>query len=718
MLERILLKKLVSKGYLVIEEQSENIDVKETIEIKALLHSFSSLNYKLDEEGVRKVSNLNKKELARFYSQNYAILKDISGIDKNHQVFYANFPNMSMISDEEYAFFAAMHYITSSSEDIGYLNDTYKDFKRIELDNDKKIVLKVITVEEALKILKDIVKKLFESKIAIPYAENVFLTEMFNKHLDLIDVEYIPFKENVATFINYLNKVDGNAFSVENKNVFSFIKTPTDLLRVYAILSCDNATLKGKVRFISLKRKTRRLFLSILNDLAKNNFDNVFSYDDYAHHEFLWKRAFEKLHVGEYGDLYPHIFKIACNFRNDEYITFYGTLEANKNNSEAYLKLLKSRPGEFARRLDYMLRCGLFNTDDVLKHFSSIATKISTPVLYQLWEYYLNRNIEDTRVVKINSIYTTQYFELEDNRKEVSEDIKNSVISVIQDALREIYSNFEYKGKVYIDQDLLKSYMLPINCRNASSQNKTLTYGTRIKIDREMNKFIRFFTHFKNLPGKDYESRVDVDLSIELFDENFKEVDSLSWHNMGGGRKFDSYHSGDITSAPDGASEFVDINYEKAKKYARYILVTNSVYTEQDFAEIPECFSGVMFLPKKGRKGIIYDSKFIEHKFDLTQKGSNQNIAFAIDLKENELIWMDCPYYSFSSGVVASKSTGLSIALRKALENHINMYDFFMLHKNHLELVDSKDEADIIISDSDDATLKPYDVEKITSEWL
>jgi hypothetical protein len=41
-----------------------------------------------------------------------------------------------------------------------------------------------------------------------------------------------------------------------------------------------------------------------------------------------------------------------------------------------------------------------------------------------------------------------------------------------------------------------------------------------------------------------------------------------------------------------------------------------------------------------------------------------------------------------------------------------------MLHKKHIEIVENKEDADIIISDSDDATLKPYDVETISSSWL
>ena len=49
--------------------------------------------------------------------------------------------------------------------------------------------------------------------------------------------------------------------------------------------------------------------------------------DDLAKHEFLWKRAFEKLHVSEYSSKYANIAKLASQLRNDEYQTYYAKLE-------------------------------------------------------------------------------------------------------------------------------------------------------------------------------------------------------------------------------------------------------------------------------------------------------------------------------------------------------------------------------------------------------
>lgn len=491
----------------------------------------------------------------------------------------------------------------------------------------------------------------------------------------------------------------------------TFIETATDLLRVYAVISKGDITLRRKMKLISLDRKCRRIFIEILEKLASNN---SYIIDDFARHDFLWKKAFEKLHIGEYENKYPLIFEMVNYFRNDEYLTYYGSLEKAKNDQKRYVSLLEKRPGEFARRLDSMIRNDEYDLDYTLNSFSKVAKNVSTNVLLQLWEFFKNRALYKTRIFRIKKSNRDVFKEISDTRVSVSQETIDRVICIIEESLRNIYSSYKNMGNVYLDESI-KQYCLPINNRNGSSQNKTLTFGTRIKLSEENGDFMRVFTHFKNISTNE---RVDVDLSIEFINDKFENAFSLAWHNMGSGRKFKSYHSGDITSAPKGASEFVDLDYKKAKKYARYAVITNSVFTGQHFNEIPECFSGVMFMNKLGKKGVVFNPEFVVNKFDLTQMFSNQNIAFAIDLEKMELIWMDCPLNYGFTNIVGKYSSGVVLSLKEALKEHINLYDFFKLHSNHITIVDTKENADIIISCDDDATLKPYDVETISSLWL
>lgn len=713
-MKRSYLKKLISKGYMVIERKYSDDNKCSAKEIAALLKSFSSLGYTIDETGVNTLSNLSSENLGIFYNCNYALLQKFTGTDYIHRIFYNNFPGLSGISDDEFFIRAVLHYLTVSKNDMGFMSNDIADIERLEVHNNSKQTLKIIDEVTATKLLINIVKNLFEGKVAIPFIEEEFIVEVMRDYKYDLQIEEIPFKENIAKYVSYLLKVkgDGKLSKVLTEDSLCFVKTATDLLRVYAIISNGDYMLREKTRFISLERSVRRIFLHLLNVMA---YENPYMIDDLARHEFLWKRAFEKLHVGEYTKDYPYIAKLASMLRNDEYTTYYGKLDQVKDNQVELIKLLKSRPGEFARRLDMIIRNQNYNLEYTLSSFKEVAKNVSTTLLLQLWEFFKNRELYPTRIFKINGRYGSFFKEVEDTREHVDSLVIERVIETIEDVLKDIYSNYDYVGKVYIDENI-KPYCLPINNRNASSQNKTLTFGTKIKLNAENGDYLRFFTHFKNFKGNN--GRVDVDLSIEFVDETLSKGFSLSWHDMGSGRKFDSYHSGDITSAPNGASEFVDLDYKKARKYARYAVVTNSVYTGQDFADIPDCFSGVMFMPQKAKKGIVYNSEFVKYKFDLTQRGSNQNIAFAVDLETLELIWIDSPMsYDFDC-IIASACPGVVMSLKNALKTHMSLYDFFILHSDHLTLVDNKEEADIIISDSDDATLKPYDVEEIAAKWL
>ena len=720
MLRNEYLLKLVNKGYLVIPNNNESIDKCCNEEIAALLNSFGSLGYTLNKEGIVKLSMLNSLDLASFYQTNYKVLKEVTGVSKRHQVFYPCFPNVEKFSDEEMYVRAILHYLTVEEDDQGFMNQDLKDFPRMNVSSSKKEVLKVINEEEAIKILVDLTRDAFEGKVAIPYSLLELAKLVLKDYKELVVINDIPFKENIALYIDCLlpRKKSFKYSDYLSLDTLRFVSTPTDLLRVYAIISHGDQTLRNNTKFISLDRKCRRLFLALLNELALHNHYFI---DDLARHEFLWKKAFEKLHVGEYKNAFPMIFENAQKLRNDDYFTFYGKLESLKENQTKYIALLKTRPGEFARRLDYLVRTPDYDLDYTLNAFLEVSSEVSSTVLLQLWEHFNNRDLYDTRIFKINKQYHSVYKEIEDTRASLDENVVKKIIVMLEQALTKIYTNYENKGKVYLDESL-KNYCLPINSRNASAQNKTLTFGSRVKLSEGDGDFLRLFTHFKNMDKSKVDryddGRVDVDLSVEFVNSDFTETFSLSWHNIGGGRKFNSFHSGDITSAPKGASEFVDLDYKKARKYARYALVVNSVFTGQDFADIPECFSGAMLMDQRGKRGKIFNPEFITTKFDLTQTGSNQNIAFAIDLETLELIWMDTPRKYGFSGIIASVDGGILLPLKDALKKHMNLYDFFKLHCGHITIIDKKEDADIIISDDEDATLKPYDVEAISAAWL
>ncbi len=703
------LEYLLSNGYVVYtKKNSEGLATNE--QIAAILYSMHSLGFSLDEQSLSILKNMGLNELELFYQQNYKVMSKVKGADVKHTIFYPNFPNIEDLSIEEYAIRAILHYLTAGKDNLGFMNQDFRTEREVEeIHNDKYDILHLLDEQEAIKKLGYIITSRFESKTAIPFSYHPLFKNFIQDYPGLVLPVEIPFKESIAHYLSFHLDKNEKIEDILHLNMLRFVKTPTDLLRVYAVISKGDVQLKQKIFFKSLSRNVRRLFLTILNEMAATSFSVI---EDLARYEFLWKRAFEKLHVGEYNLKFPYIYKEAYALRTGEYQTYYGKLASAKNQS-SLLKLLSSRPGEFARRLDMLLRNEFYDSTKTLKAFNLVADKVSTPVLYSLIEHFENRNLYSTRIFCIKGLYT-KYMEIEENRKDISNDLKQKVIQIIRDALYKIYSKCDKVEGVYVEESL-KNYALPINTRNASKGHQTLTFGSRVKLDLTEGYFLRFFTHWKNMPGESNGCRVDIDLSIELMNDDFTKCISVAWHSMGAGKKFSTFHSGDVVTAPNGASEFVDLDYIKAREYGRYVVVNNYVYTGQDFCDIPECFSGVMQIPTLGKKGEVFNPEFVKYKFDLTQKGANSIISFVLDLETMEMIWMDCPRYYGGYGLVASLDIGMVLSLKTALKKRMNLYDLVELHKGHLSFVEDPKDATAIIGDSPNATITPFE---LSFEWV
>ena len=703
--------KLAYLGYLVLDTKLCNNNSDDLL--APLLLSYKSLGYKLDQNSYEVLRKVNEETLKDFYFKSFKLLKKTKGNDVNRLVFYKNFPDLENMTEFDYTIRAILHYLTADTIDMGYMANEIKDFNREIEEYSNLTEVKIISKMEAIKLLAKFFTNLLEGKKIISEKDKELLEIFMEKHGELINPKTMPIKINMATYLKTWLKINGNdkklgdALSILR---FDFIDTATDLLRFYAVISDGDPALDSCFKFKSVDRSARRIILSQLERIAKNN---PYIIDDIVMHEKLWKKAFELLHVGEFKNKYPNAYQIAYKLRSNNYQTYNGMLNLYllKGDDNNLFKLLKVKPGVFARKLDMLLRSDKFSSDTVLSHFKEIAKNISTKVLISLWEFYQNRNnLSDLRSLMYRKGFTYNAFGIQETREVLEPIIIQKVIEIIEQSLTDKYRSNELIEGVYLS-DAMKNYMLPTNNRNQVTGFKTLTFASKVKIDNPNNdQVLRMFTHWKNS-----DHRIDIDLSVELFDDKFNYVKTVGWHNMRAGDKY-ILHSGDIVSAPNGASEFVDINLAYAKNIARYALICNSVFTCEAFADIPECFSGVMLRSSFGKKGEIFDPKTVHMKFDLTQKESNSNLALAIDLDTLELIWLDIPQMSYHACVVAANNLDLCYPLKKALEKHMSIYDLVKLHSLHLNFVDRKEDAKFIIDVEGDLT--PFMLDELAGKWL
>lgn len=257
----------------------------------------------------------------------------------------------------------------------------------------------------------------------------------------------------------------------------------------------------------------------------------------------------------------------------------------------------------------------------------------------------------------------------------------------------------------------LKNHLVPFSQRSASKALRTLSRGS--KVDLPEGDTIRFFLWWKEgYVNGQHTGRVDIDLSAAMYDEDWQYKEHVSFTNLRS-KNFKAYHSGDITSAPKGASEFIDFDIPSVLKYGgRYVVMTLLSYTDQPYKDLPECFTGWMVRQYPG-SGEIFEPSTVQDKVDITAD-TQISIPVILDLKERKLIWTDLSLtrdLTYDNTIEANQK-GM-ILVGKALTNLVkpNLYDLFRLHiEARGELVQDIEEAETIFSLNKGIT--PFDIEK------
>jgi stress response protein SCP2 len=678
--------------------------------LATLLKNIENLGYTLSNELLEKVSTLPLIGLVEFYSQTIDDLKVMVGDNVEHKPMYPNFPKQVMEMDEAELYFNAMiHYFGSF---IGTrLIPHYEVEKREELQDDIKLkVIELGTREDFQTIFTNLVSSNTSISSTDKDDINWFIRVLGDPtgQRDLLSPlmpETIPLRENVALVTGLFIE---RGLTI-NDSLAKNIKTATDVLRIAVYLSEGDISLAQVAKFRNFKRYERRLILDALEG-CKNITEDMIRYKE------RWKRLGERLHPFENKVKYSNCCKaFSVIFNKEPYQTFGGKVEASiaTFDIERAANLLKTRPGEYARRLDNMIRL----SDDpksIVKIFKGIANKVSTPVLLQVKTHFSKRH--ESNNDKIRTFFpkgnVARIKVIDNTLQRINPSHCKNIVSICENALKEKFAEEKSLGKVYLDKKL-SGFNVPFSQRSASKALRAVPRGS--KYDLAEGDTVRFFIHWKDITDG-YYGRVDVDLSAIGLDEDHKEVMQISYTNL---RGIGGHHSGDITSAPDGASEFIDISIEKClKKKVRYIMMSVFSFTHQLFTDIPECFAGIM-MRQKPNSGEIFDPKTVDNRMDLTAD-TQICIPMIIDLLERKVIWtdlglrrnLDCYnnlHANMSSLQVTAKAmTGL---------NKPDLYDLFRMHAEARgEFVDNIEDADTVFSIEEGIT--PFDTDVIVSEYL
>ena len=497
-------------------------------------------------------------------------------------------------------------------------------------------------------------------------------------------------------------------------------RTVTDVLRLAVAMAGSDVSLAEPCRFPSFSRAQRRRLLGLLDAVGEVQ-DSRDSAEEMARRCERWKRLARHLRHGDYARRFPRAAALLHQVASgDAEAGFTSRLEEAlvRRDVESALRLLSTRPGVFARRLNHLLRLCVDEAarERVVAEFARVAPEVALPVLVRLWEYFASPGPDALpwRVVAIKAATGTKTTLIPSTRRPGPADA--AVVRAVEEALRQR----KRLGRIAVDQGMYEGYTTSVGLRSASPGMRTAGRGTRLPLPE--GETIRFFLHWRDLPeappkapgpagpaaAENRDTRVDLDLSAFFVSEDFTRTEQIAYYNL---RSTAAVHSGDLTSAPDGASEFIDVTLAEALRQEwRYVVMTVHSFSHHRLSEVPECWAGAMARGTDPQSGEVFEASTVMQRLDLVSPTFNAT-PFVIDLAERRLIWWDLPV-----GVGEHQVANLDRSSNRVLAHLLDLLKGRRMPLAHLlglladDVVEDPDEAELVFGEGG---ILPWQTERI-----
>ena len=622
-----------------------------------------------------------------------------------YQPFYPDFPiQVRTASEATLLVNAALHYL---GDVVGVrILPGYRPSPREPLPGDDGALteLGLATAQNLERIVADLIAQ------ATPFSaqDRADLTAL--RDFGPEAAPHVAVKENLAVLTVTFPDLDFSAS----------YRTVTDVLRLAVALAGGDVSLAEPCRFPSFSRAQRRRLLGLLDAVGQVQ-DSRDSAEEMARRCERWKRLVRHLRPGDYARRFPRAAALLHQVASGEAEAgFASRLEEAlaRRDVEGALRLLSARPGVFARRLNHLLRLCADDAarERVVAEFARVAPEVSVPVLVRLWEYFSSPGPDALpwRVVAIKAATGAKTTLIPSTRRPGPADA--AVVHAVEEALRQR----KRLGRIAVDQGLYEGYTAPVGLRSASPGMRTAGRGTRLPLPE--GETIRFFLHWRDLPenpaeasgpagpaaAEDRGTRVDLDLSAFFVSEDFTRTEQIAYYNL---RSTAAVHSGDLTSAPDGAAEFIDVTLAEALRQGwRYVVMTVHSFSHHQLSEVPECWAGAMARGADPQSGEVFEASTVMQRLDLVSPTFNAT-PFVIDLAERRLIWWDLPV-----GVGEHQVANLDRSSNRVLAHLLDLLKGRRMPLAHLlglladDVVEDPDEAELVFGEGG---ILPWQTERI-----
>lgn len=623
----------------------------------ALLIAALTLNQKLMNLGytlsVEDIIDIAKYQPTDHMKEIFNDVKIAVG-DVKAKPMYPNFPLQVMeMPDAQFRLHQLMHYfstyglesLTGMPIDKGWLPNV-EDTEKIESDKsllDLK-VLKAYTRRDAVKYsFKKLISK--NERLTIPEQEIINYDLLYRETVlgDLNQYE-IKFKEN-------LYEIFYTIFTSESYNdytAYRFCQHTGDVWKCIDYIMNE----KGIKHF---RTSQKRVLVKLLESYPIADFKaNLILSNKSANRV---KYMLNALSYNLYSRSPAHKEAVYA-LRDNALVSWEGQAKAFifSHDDEA-LRFVAQRPGMMLRMITLLYRNG-YTVSDITEALIQKASELSTQTLVTLLTYFNRYKVNaygsdddyDSNELLVMRIILAMLFKANLASKSIAE--------------------LEFKN-IYIDMHNYNLELSNIECNNKSSEGGYIRSGLAYKIPNNVQR-IRFFVYWND------RRRIDIDLHGTMLFTNGDERD-IGWNKDF--RNDVSVFSGDITHS--NAAEYIDINLNNDT--LSKVECNINVFTEEHFADIDECFVGIMAVNNLGEKVKLYDPKncFFTHYL----KGDIKTMEYGfIDVKSRSLVFVG--------------KEGKCYNANKFYASEFNVQDYIdlLISSQKAHIVKSKKDADIILT--------------------
>ncbi|MEU4382622.1 hypothetical protein [Micromonospora echinofusca] len=423
-------------------------------------------------------------------------------------------------------------------------------------------------------------------------ADLAILSELAVSCVDGAQPAEIPVRENRAV-LNGIRLVLGRPLVG--------VDTTTDVLRLACQVSGGDASLVAPTRFRAFRRPERRMLLAALDEVVGASPAKL---ADVVRHAERWKRLGERLHPHEYGQ-WPHAQAVFAVARGERPVrTIAGRAEAAIRAGAVgrAASVLSAAPGLLLRSADRLLRLAPpAERTAVVESVTGALASASGRVLLSLREHVDNRLTPAS--ARLYASRSRNAWVGPDERLPLPAGLVAELSSLLD---AEISARLpELERPLVVDPEVL-DVALPLSGKAAEGGFAVLPRGSRAVVSGEL---LRFFTYWRQ-----NSRRTDYDLSVLLLDDGFHSAGQVSWTNY---HHDGVVHSGDITEAGNGATEFVDVPLTVG---GRYVVPQVNIYAGESFDEVAESMFGYQ-TRARDQLGAPFDARTVRARSHLRGQG-------------------------------------------------------------------------------------------------